>query len=220
MDEEHHARRMPEEARGVHERPHVFPRHLTRLQVLAELAGDRAVAVREAVGDQPQPEREHDPAAERQVEDARGLLRLVAALAARACDEGEGEQAEPRVEEPLRERGAALGPALEVVALVVAVEQCLREPPRGVRPEPEPERDEDDRAVPLLGEQPERPFPIRGGTADPERHEHGQDADEARTKHPSRRGRSGPDARSSRCRRGAAASSRSIPWRFLAPPAG
>ena len=35
--EEHHSRRMAEEACGVHERPGVFPLHLAPLEVLAEL---------------------------------------------------------------------------------------------------------------------------------------------------------------------------------------
>jgi hypothetical protein len=167
-----------EEPHDVHERPDVLSLHLARLQVLAESAGDRPVAVRQAVADQPEPDREHEPAPEREIEDAGGLLRLVAALAARAGDEGKGKQAEPRVEEPLHERAAALGPAFEVAALVVAVEQRLREPPGGIGAEPEPERDEDDHAVPLLGEQPKHSGPVGRRAADPERDEDGQHADE------------------------------------------
>src|SRR5687768_8592254 len=106
------------------------------------------------------------------------MLRLVAALTSRAGDEGEREEAEPGVEQALRECAATLRPALEVVALVVSVEERLREPPRGVGPEPETERDEDDRAVRLLRDQAQSSLAVGRRAADTECDEHGQHADE------------------------------------------
>ena len=72
-------------------------------------------------------------------------------------------------------------------------------------------------AVPLPGEQPERPCAVGRRPADPERHEHGQDADEAE-RNPLRDQADPPEPLDPvAVARAAAGSSPSIPWRFLCP---
>ena len=149
------------------------------------------------------------------------VLRCVrGALAAWACDEGEREQAEPRIEQPLRERGPPFGPALEVVALVVAVEERLREPPRGARPEPEPSATR--MITPYHSLESSRSAPARSVAAPPTPRAKSTARTPTRQNETpsSQQVRPARAARSSRCRPAAAGSSPSRPWRFLAPPTG
>ena len=135
--------------------------HLALLQLLVELAGDRAIAVERRRSEERKSGGVDEVSPSGVVEDAGGPLLLIAAPAAVA---GEGRDRQPAEEAVPARPGqgcSTFGEPLRVLALVLAVEDRERELPHRVRAKTYGEQAEQDAAERLLRDRVERAVLVR-----------------------------------------------------------